>query len=321
MRILIALAGSAGGVLLLWLVFGFLVFQKFLSRKAADPCREMAKKWTAGEATDPNSPDERFLIDWALAHHTEPVSMQSRDGLKLIGTMFRQSQPGSPWVILVHGYTCNKETMAYAAQKFYDEMGWNVLAVDLRGHGESEGKTISMGWLDRLDLTRWTEWLAAQNPGCDITLFGISMGAATVMMTSGEQLPAAVKSIVADCGYTSAADVFAHNAKVILHLPAWFVLPPANLFSRLLAGFDFWEASALEQVRKNTRPLFLIHGGSDNFVPTKMIYPLHEAAGGDVRMLVVPGAGHGEAVQKDDTYWAQVFAFVGAQLDRVPERS
>ncbi|MDR0531279.1 MAG: alpha/beta hydrolase [Oscillospiraceae bacterium] len=316
---LYAVIGAVGLLLLLWLVFGCVVCVKFLSRKAGDVCRDMAKKWAAGEVTDPDSPSERFLVDWALRHKPEEVSIQSRDGLKLVGAMLRQPLPGRPWAVIVHGYTCNKETMAFAVQKYYDEMNMNVLAMDLRAQGVSEGNYITMGWKDRLDVIQWLEWLIEREPGCEITLYGISMGASTVLMVSGEPLPAQVKSIVADCGYTSAEEVFAHNAKEILRLPSWFVLPPANLFAWLLAGFRFKEASALKQVEKNTRPLFLIHGGNDNLVPTKMVYPLRAAAGKTCeQFLVVPGAGHGESQQKDGAYWARVRDFVQAHFHAAP---
>jgi fermentation-respiration switch protein FrsA (DUF1100 family) len=317
---LYAALGVAGGVFLLWVLFGFLVFHKFLARRAADPIRELTKKWAAGEISNPESEierlfHERFFMDWALAHDFEAVSIQADAGLRLAGSLLRQPQPGRPWAVIVHGYTCNKESMCYAAQKYYDEMGLNVLLMDLRAHGDSGGRYITMGWKDRLDIVRWTQWLEAREPGCEITLFGISMGAATVLMASGEALPAAVKSIVADCGYTSAYDVFAHNAREIMHLPPWFVLPPANFFTWLLAGYRFREASPLKQVRKNTRPLFLIHGGNDNFVPTSMVYPLQKAAEQTCeQLLVVPGAAHGEACQKDDAYWAKVRAFVEAHF-------
>lgn len=113
------------------------------------------------------------------------------------------------WVICMHGYrSFGQRDMAFVASKFSTQ-GYNIFVPDLRAHGKSTGDIIGMGWLDRLDLIKWIQEIIKMEPLAEIILFGGSMGAATVMMTSGEKLPNNVKGIISDCGYANVYDEFA----------------------------------------------------------------------------------------------------------------
>jgi fermentation-respiration switch protein FrsA (DUF1100 family) len=143
-------------------------------------------------------------------------------------------------------------------------------------------------------------------------MHGISMGGATVLMTSGEQLPAQVRCIIEDCGYTSVRDILTYQLKQLFKLPPFPLIPLTSLISKMRAGFFFGEASALAQLRKNTRPIFFIHGARDLFVPTSMLSPLYNACTAYKEQWIVPDAGHGEAYLVDQEGYAQrVEAFVG----------
>lgn len=193
----------------------------------------------------------------------------------------------------------------------YGLAGWNVLTPDMRAHGESEGVYIGMGWLDRQDVLLWIDYIISLDPEAEIVLHGVSMGAATVMMTAGEDLPENVKGIVEDCGYTSVWDIFADELSALYRLPSFPILNVTEQVARVRAGYGFREASALEQVKKARVPILFIHGSEDNFVHTEMVYPLYDACPTAKDLLVVEGAGHGQAYSKDpELYLETVFAFL-----------
>lgn len=196
------------------------------------------------------------------------------------------------------------------ARNFY-EKGYNVLTPDLRGHGKSEGDYIGMGWHDSLDLLLWINKVIEIDPAAEIVLFGISMGGATVMMTSGEELPSNVKVIVEDCGYSSVSGVFAYQFYDLFHLPEFPVLKAANTVTNLRAGYDLYKASAVKQVAKSKIPILFIHGDKDTFVPFKMLAEVYEAAIAPKEKLVIKGAGHGEAETVDPkAYWSGIWSFI-----------
>ena len=183
------------------------------------------------------------------------------------------------------------------------------LMPELHACGESEGDAIQMGWKDRLDALHWLKTFHADT----MVVHGVSMGAATTMMLSGEQMPDGIKDLrfVEDCGYTSVWDEFAGQLKEQFGLPAFPLMYSTSLLCRLRYGWSFGEASALEQVKKCRYPMLFIHGNSDTFVPTQMVYPLYEAKSGDKELWIAEGAEHALSYKEHKAeYIAKVKAFV-----------
>lgn len=252
----------------------------------------------------------RQTKDWLAGTQTEPAEITSRDGLALKGDIYWTDRESHKWLIAVHGYTGRRTDMQNIAG-FYGVKNYNVLTPDMRAHGESEGKYIGMGWLDRLDVLDWIDYVIGLDPMAEIILHGVSMGGATVMMVSGEELPDQVKGIVEDCGYTSVWDIFADELSYLFHLPSFPLLNTASLIADIRAGYDFKDASAVEQVKKSQVPILFIHGSEDNFVHTDMVYEVYEACSSPKDILVVEGAGHGDSYRMDpDAYFDKVFSFI-----------
>lgn len=247
---------------------------------------------------------------WLAQSRQEDAGITSADGLALRGEAFYAPESTHRWLLAIHGYNSNKESMRHIASA-YGLAGWNVLTPDMRAHGESEGTYIGMGWLDRQDILLWLDYIISLDPEAEIVLHGVSMGAATVMMTAGEDLPENVKGIVEDCGYTSVWDIFADELSALYRLPSFPILNVTEQVARVRAGYGFREASALEQVKKARVPILFIHGSEDNFVHTEMVYPLYDACPTAKDLLVVEGAGHGQAYSKDpELYLETVFSFL-----------
>lgn len=174
-----------------------------------------------------------------------------------------------------------------------------------------------MGWKDRLDVIKWID-VVKQIYGdtTSIVIHGISMGAATTMMVSGENIPDNVKCFVEDCGYTSAWDEFAYKLKNEFSLPAFPLLHTTSIYCQIKNGWGFKEASALEQIKKCNRPMFFIHGDQDTYVPTSMVYELYDAKPGKKEIWVVPGVGHANAYWDfTDEYVSKTKTFVNKYIN------
>lgn len=215
--------------------------------------------------------------EWLLQQKMEDVFIKSDDNLKLHATLLR-SKSNKNCVICFHGYTGKGLNDYGSIAKFYIEQGFNMLIVDERAHGDSEGTYIGFGVLDRYDVVKWVEY-AIKRFGNDVNimLHGDSMGATTVLLASGLNLPKNVKAIVADCGFTSAYDVFSHILKRDYHIPKFPIMNVTEIMTRKKAGYGYNDASTLDAVASTDIPILFVHGDKDDFVPIWMSEKNYEA--------------------------------------------
>lgn len=222
--------------------------------------------------------------------------------------------PSDTCVVLVHGYTSSPRNMGIYAKRYHQE-GYDVLLPSLNGHADSESDLVTMGWKDRLDVIDWINYLTESRPEIKIIIHGVSMGAATVMMTTGEELPETVKAAVADCGYTSVWDIFSHKLKNGMKLPEFPILYSANSVNKILTGYDFRKASSIEQLKKSKIPTIFIHGEKDTFVPYAMMDEVYNAAACEKEKVTIPNAPHARNACADpELYWNSVFGFIKKYL-------
>ncbi len=242
--------------------------------------------------------------------------LENWQGERLHALFVRAALPTRKTAVIVHGYTDNAVRMLPIGYMYSRQLGYNILLTDLHAHGQSDGEAIQMGWLDRFDVMQWIDCAEELfGDSIEVVVHGISMGAATTMMFSGETIPSSVKCFVEDCGYTSVWDEFRCELKNRFGLPAFPLLHLSSVFCRWKYGWDFREASALEQVKKCMLPMLFIHGDADTFVPTWMVYPLYDAKPQPKELWLVPGAGHANSYKENKAeYTRRVGYFVGEYI-------
>ncbi len=244
----------------------------------------------------------------------EDVWQTSFDDLKLHATYFpAQAEEGKKKIVICfHGYTSQGMSDYIGLSDYYQKRDFAMLLPDARAHGASEGEYIGFGCLDRQDALGWVRW-AIEKLGVEteILLHGTSMGAATLLMLSGLKLPAQVKGIVSDCGFTSPKEVFTHVLHTMYHLPAFPIIPGADLVNRKLAGYGMDECNSRREVEKAEVPILFIHGGNDTFVPWQMCDDIYEHCASPKSKLIVEGAAHAESYYKDmESYEAALTKFI-----------
>ncbi len=246
------------------------------------------------------------------ARPCERVSITSYDGLRLSARYYHMAD-GAPLAIACHGYRssslldfCGGGVMAM------DVLGHNLLLIDQRAHGESEGKTITFGIRERYDCLSWINYaLARFGSDTRILLYGISMGAATVLMAAGlPELPPQVKGVVADCPYSSPTEII---RKVCgdMKIPPALGYPFLCLGAALYGHFHLSRKGphAVEAIARAKIPILLLHGLADDFVPAAMSEAIHAANPEMVRLCLFPQAIHAGSYLVDQSrYVAEVKA-------------
>lgn len=240
----------------------------------------------------------------------------NRKGRQLHAMFASAAKPTDKTAVIVHGYTDNAILMLMIGYLYNNDLNYNILLPDLQDNGLSEGPAIQMGWKDRLDVLNWMN-IANDIFGkrTQMVVHGISMGAATTMMVSGEAQQPFVKCFVEDCGYTSVWDEFSFQLKDMFGLPEFPLMYTTSWLCNAKYGWNFQEASSLEQVKKCSLPMFFIHGDADTYVPTRMVYPLYEAKSEPKELWIVPGATHAMSYKDyPQEYTERVKKFVGKYI-------
>jgi len=222
----------------------------------------------------------------------EDVYISSHDGLTLHGR-FYDVDKDAPVIIVFHGY--RSPTLRDCAGGFALglKLGYNVLAVDQRAHGTSGGRCISFGIKERYDCLKWIEYANGRlGQDTPIILCGISMGAATILMSASLDLPQNVRGIMADCPYSSPSAIIRKVCKDVGYPPA-LAFPFLWLGALIYGGFQLNSCDAVSAVKNTEIPILLIHGGDDNFVPCEMSRKIYENCADHAQLHIFPNAGHG----------------------------
>lgn len=235
----------------------------------------------------------------------EDVSIVSHDGLKLTGRYYHRAD-GAPLQILCHGYKGNAVRDFCGIWKIAVEAGHNVLLINERSHGGSQGHTITFGILERQDCLAWVDY-AVERFGRDaeILLYGVSMGATTVLMASALALPDNVKGIVADCPYSSPSAII-RSVCGKMHYPPDLAYPFVVLGARLFGHFSLNATTAAEAVKLARVPILILHGEADGFVPAAMSEEIHAACQERVQRFTFPGADHGISFLVDEQRYRRI---------------
>ena len=234
----------------------------------------------------------------------EEAEIASFDGLRLHARVCG-AEAGKPLLLLMHGWRSSAARDFGCVLEFYRAQGFGLVLVDQRAHGKSGGKTISFGVHERRDCLAWARWAEERYHPPAMYLDGISMGAATVLMASEFDLPASVRGIIADCGYTSPRDIL---KKVIrqCHLPVAPIYFLVRLGARVFGRFDPEAASAARALEKCRVPVLFIHGEADGFVPCEMSREIYDSCRERSSRETFPGAGHGLSYIVDPERYARV---------------
>ncbi len=280
-----------GIIMLLVLLSSYYAYRQAFYSKAKNPTEYKIKL--------PEGEHYRTEYERAISFITElneidyeKIKIKSHDG-KTLAARYYHTADGAPVHIEFHGYRSGAAKDFCGGNKFARDSGHNTLLVDQRAHGESGGRSIAFGIKERYDCLDWINYVINRfGKDVKIILAGISMGAATVLMASELPLPENVKGIIADCPYSSPADIIKQECAK-MKLPPKLAYPFVRLGAMIFGHFDPSSATAKDAVSKSKTPILLIHGEADDFVPCQMSREIYDACASDKTLITVPKATHG----------------------------
>lgn len=236
-------------------------------------------------------------LKWLEDYGYEKHYIISDSGYKLTGYLLKAKEPSNLYLFGAHGYRSYGKKEFCGVAQYYISKGINVFIPDHVASGESEGTYCTFGYNEVRDCMKWLSYMT-DNFGKDIEiiLHGVSMGCATVTMMGGrDDLPANVRAIVADCGFTTAKELFRFKLGD-LGVPPERLIKAVDFVHTRKMGFGFDALEPVKSVRDAKVPMLFIHGAEDNLVPCYMASELYEACGSEYKdILIVEGADHAQS--------------------------
>ena len=304
----VTVVGAALAGLALNKVLDSLVKENLSKEGITHPKRKLVNKQTQ----DKFASSKENVLGQLFFASTESitVSIPNREGRHINALIYKHKDENSKYAVVIHGYRSSPKSISYIARRYY-ENGYNVLVPYLRAHHGSDYEYSTMGWHERFDVIDWINYIDSTSIDAHIVLHGVSMGAATVMMVTGESLPDCVACAIEDCGYTSVYDAYSYKIPKMMKLPPFPAIDLFRLVIKSKVGFDIKEASALNQVKKSCTPTLFLHGDSDSVVPVSMAKKLYSKASCDKEILIFKNAEHAMSpILYPEKYWGKVWEFI-----------
>lgn len=246
--------------------------------------------------------------EWFTHSTRDDEFLKSFDGLKLHALRVTNQPETHKWIVMVHGigsYSGNLLEQMYQA----DQHGFNVLAVDQRGCGMSEGKYTGLGWNEHYDLISWINYLLNIDPEANIALYGLNSGAAAVIDVTGDYIPSNVKCAVEDGGFSEIKDILLYGIRKYCHIDGKAFLPGVDVLVKQFLHFSIKDVSMNHQLKMSTTPTLFMHGTDDDVVPASMLFDNYYACAAEKELYTAEGKGFNEADTAED-YYSVMFAFI-----------
>lgn len=238
------------------------------------------------------------------------VKVRSKDGTRLQGTYIENPSGSHKTVIILHGLYQNR-TMDVPYAKIYQNLGYNVLMPDIRGHGESGGSTNDWGIHDVEDMDSWVKLLRQQDPQVTIGFHGISLGAAMSLIYAGTPQGREMAFYVADSSYGNVLELgqeklmsLTDDKRLLLGMEAVEPFFQGAMYyhtRKLLRDVD--PASCVQRM---TTPVLFLHGDVDRLIPPHIAENLlNRCTSPNKKLIYFEGSGHANEIADNPRGYAR----------------
>ncbi len=312
MTVLYIILGIVVFLFITFMIIGAIGYKvALISKREKKPETEPIKIWRAEVRKKNNA--------YLLSHNPEDLSLVSH-GETMRAWFVPAENESKRFALCIHGYNCNgPDECGHLFSFYHDEMGYNYLLPDLRGHGRSDGNKIGFGSFDHKDIKLWIDYLVDRfGEDIEIILHGISMGAATAMLVNNTSPREQVKLIVEDCGFTNAYAVVKNKIKNMIGIEPNIMMVFINMFCRIFSGYDLKkDCNPLETMKDAKNPVMFVHGGKDPLVPFEMCGLLYDACPVEKEIFTVPDAIHAFCYYDEkEQYNEMMKSFFAKHLDK-----
>ena len=224
-----------------------------------------------------------------------PYGDSSRE---LVGTFINNNSKYKKTIILIHGLYQNR-SMCLNYVNIYKQLGFNVLLIDLRGHGESDG-IITWGQTEIRDIDMWCDYLRNTKQQELIGIHGISLGGAFALLHSGLSVHPA-DFYIEDSSYSDLKGLYYNHLHSMIQLPNDSkILDILWIYSQVCmywhTGSTLDKLAPLKAVAHSTSPTLFLHGSADTLIPPNTLQELYDNCRATKSMHMFKDSTHAQAI-------------------------
>ena len=233
----------------------------------------------------------------------QELNLKSYDNLNLKAYLIKNNyfnNENDNFIIIAHPYRSSHYQCIINAYEFY-KLGLNVILLDLRGHGDSEGNYTTLGFKEGKDIRDWINNISFLYPNSKIITYGVSLGASSVLSACGEKLTKNFKLCIADCPFDSLDNTIYNTGRLLIGIPSILtsiIISGVNIFSNIIVGSSVYH-NISDTLYRSKVPILFIHSDKDAFIPSYNSYHMYNNYKGEKKLLIIKNAGHIEGLYKD----------------------
>lgn len=274
--------------------------------------RTSPKKW-GRECSIPEDEEYKRMFDIGIAwdeqykQYKQPVEIES-DGFHLVGEYFDFGEKKS--VIIIAGRMESLLYSYYFAEP-YRQLGYNVLVIDNRSHGLSEGKYLSLGFKEYRDILRWGELLHDKFRQESIVLHGICIGSSAALFAlCAPECPDYFRAMVAEGMFTTFRDTFV-NHMIDGNHPVYPATPFVMAYIRLFGGADVVHDGPIVRITQLKKPILFLHSKEDVFSLPEEVQRVYDKCTSDKELVWFDKGAHSRVrINASEKYDDTITAFL-----------
>lgn len=240
-------------------------------------------------------------------YNVQPVALTTDDNLSLSGLLILNENACST-VLLCHGYRGAKERL-HRVLSFFPQA--HILMFDFRGHGQSQGELISIGYYEQKDIKAAVDFIKTHEKTKQLPLvgFGFSMGAASLIGAAAQGVP--FDGLILDSSFARLDDQLTRSFEKRTGFPKFPFMPVTKRLFEWFAHYRVEQVRPVESIQAIACPLFIVHSIDDDFTPVFNAHQLYEKATAKKELWLVSKSFHGKIIKDySDEYSKRVNNFL-----------
>jgi len=238
----------------------------------------------------------------------ETLTIHSGSGSSL-AAWFVPCDDATAMVILLHPIRGDRRAMLGRAKLLHDA-GYATLLVDLQGHGESPGESITAGYLERLDVMATVDFARTAYPDHKLGIVGRSLGGAAALLAS----PLDIDALVLESVYPTITEAVHNRVSIRLGALSHILAPALLVQLKPRLGVLPSQLRPIDHIQLCGCPVLVASGDCDVHTTLPETERLYDAAREPKQLAIFEGVGHNDLLTCDGDKYQEIVAFLDAHL-------